>query len=116
MWLRWWLMRSFLLLRARVMSNLDYLCYIIYMFADYVFHDATLVNHRIDIYNESNEVLLSIHVNAATPDSTEIFKANTKGSVEAVNTMNTFIDFLRMIHDTHDHPFDVINRLVSINN
>ena len=98
------------------MSNVDYLCRIIYMFAEYMFNDATLVNHRVDIYNESNEVVLSIHVNAATPDSVEFIKANAKGSVEAVNAMNTFIDFLRMIHDRHDHPFDVIDRLVSINN
>lgn len=96
------------------MSDRDYLCYLIYMFADYMFSDATLVNGRIDIYNESNEVVLSIYVNAATPDSTEFIKANAKGSVEAVTVMNVFIDFLRMIHDRHEHPFDVINRLVSV--
>ena len=96
------------------MSDRDYLCYLIYMFADYMFSDATLVNGRIDIYNESNELVLSIYVNSATPDSTEFIKANTMGSVEAVTVMNVFINFLRMIHDRHEHPFDVINRLVSV--
>lgn len=95
-------------------TNADYLCYLIYMFADYMFSDATLVNGRIDIYNESNEVVLSIYVNAATPDSTEFIKANAKGSIEAVTVMNVFISFLRMVHDIHAHPFDVINRLVSV--
>lgn len=96
------------------MSNRDYLCYLIYMFADYMFSDATLVNGRIDIYNESNEVVLSIYVNGSTPDSTEFIKVNAKGSVEAVIVMNALINFLRMIHDRHEHPFDVINRLVSV--
>lgn len=96
------------------MSNRDYLCYLIYMFADYVFSDATLVNGRIDIYNESNEVVLSIYVNSATPDSTEFVKGNAKGSIEAVTVMNVFISFLRMVHDRHAHPFDVIDRLVSV--
>lgn len=96
------------------MSNLDYLCYIIYMFADYVFYDATLVSHRIDIYNESNDVILSIHVHSSTPDSAEFIKGNAKGSDEALIAMNYFIDFLRMIHDKHKHPFSVINTLVSI--
>ena len=96
------------------MSNRDYLCYLIYMFADYMFSDVTLVNGRVDIYNESNEVVLSIYVNAATPDSTKFIKGNAKGSVEAVTVMNVFIDFLRMIHDRHEHPFDVISRLVSV--
>ena len=96
------------------MTNRDYLCYLIYMFAEYMFSDATLVNGRVDIYNESNEVVLSIHVNADTPDSTEFIKANAKGSSEAVIVMNVFINFLRMIHDRHAHPFDVIDRLVSV--
>ena len=84
------------------------------MFADYMFSDATLVNGRIDIYNASSEVVLSIYVNAATPDSTEFITGNAKGSVEAITVMNVFIDFLRMVHDRHTHPFDVINRLVSV--
>lgn len=96
------------------MSNIDYLCYLTYMFADYMFFDATIINHRIDIYNASNDVILSLHVNGATPDSIEFVKGNAKGSVEAVVAMNYFVDFLRMIHDKHAHPFDVINRLVSI--
>lgn len=96
------------------MSDLDYLCYIIYMFAEYVFYDATLVNHRIDIYNENNEVVLSLHVKSAIPDSTEFIKGGAKGSTEAVIAMIYFIDFLRMIHDKHKHPFNVINRLVSV--
>lgn len=96
------------------MSDRDYLCYLIYMFADYMFSDATLINGRVDIYNESSEVVLSIYVNSTTPDSTEFIKANVKGSIEAVTVMNAFIDFLRMIHDRHEHPFDVINRLVSV--
>lgn len=96
------------------MSDRDYLCYLIYMFADYMFSDATLVNGRIDIYNESNEVVLSIYVNSATLDSIEFIKANAKGSIEAITVMNVFIDFLRMVHDRHVHPFDVINRLVSV--
>lgn len=96
------------------MSNRDYLCYLIYMFADYMFSDATLVNGRVDIYNESNEVVLSIYVNGSTPDSTEFIKANAKGSTEAVTVMNVLISFLRMIYVRHEHPFDVINRLVSV--
>lgn len=96
------------------MSNRDCLCYLIYMFAEYMFSDATLVNGRVDIYNESNEVVLSIYVNSDTPDSTEFIKANAKGSVEAVILMNVLINFLRMIHDRHEHAFDVINRLVSV--
>lgn len=67
------------LLMGSQMSNRDYLCYLIYMFADYMFSDATLINGRVDIYNESNEVVLSIYVNAATPDSTEFIKANANG-------------------------------------
>ena len=96
------------------MSNRDYLCYLIYMFANYMFSDVTLVNGRIDIYNESNEVALSIYVNAATPDSAEFIKGNAKGSVEAITVMNVIINFLRMVHSRHAHPFDVINRLVSV--
>lgn len=96
------------------MSNRDYLCYLIYMFTEYMFSDATLVNGRVDIYNESNELVLSIYVNAATPDSIEFIKANAKGSSEAVIVMNVFTNFLRMLHDRHAHPFDVINRLVSV--
>lgn len=96
------------------MSDRDYLCYLIYMFAGYMFSDATLVNGRVDIYNESNELILSIYVNSVTPDSTEFINGNAKGSVEAVIVMNVLINFLRMIHDRHEHPFDVINRLVSV--
>lgn len=95
------------------MNDRDYLCYIIYMFADYMFSDATLVNSRVDIYNSGNEVILSIHVHSITPDSVEFIKGNAKGSIEAVNVMNSLIDFLRMIHDKHDNPFSVIRRLVS---
>ena len=96
------------------MSNRDYLCHLIYMFAECMFSDATLVNGRVDIYNESNEVVLSIYVYSDTPDSTEFIKANAKGSVEAVTVMNVLINFLRMIHDRHEHPFYVIDRLVSL--
>lgn len=96
------------------MSNVDYLCYLIYMFAEYMFPDATIVNHRVDIYNESNEVTLSLHVYGDTPDSIDFIRGNVKGSAEAVVVMNCFINFLRMVHDRHAHPFDVINRLVSI--
>ena len=96
------------------MSNRDYLCYLIYMFAGYMFSDATLINGRVDIYNESNEVVLSIYVNGAIPDSTEFIKENAKGAIEAVTVMNVLISFLRMIHDRHEHPFDVISRLVSV--
>lgn len=96
------------------MTDRDYLCYLIYMFASYMFSNATLVNGRVDIYNESSEVVLSIYVNSSTPDSTEFIKANAKGSIEAVTVMNVLISFLRMIHDRHEHPFDVINRLVSV--
>lgn len=96
------------------MSDRDYLCYLIYMFADYMFSDATLINGRVDIYNESSEVVLSIYVNSSTPDSTVFSKTNVKGTVEAVTVMKVFINFLRMIHDRHEHPFDAINRLVSV--
>ena len=96
------------------MSDADYLCYLIYMYASYVFPDATMVSRRVNIYNEDNEVVLSLYVNGATPDSIEFVKANARRSTEAVTAMNCFIDFLRMIHDVHEHPFDVINRLVSI--
>ena len=96
-----------------IMNDRDYLCRLIYMFADYMFSDATLVNSRVDIYNSDNEVILSIHVYSNTPDSVEFIKGNAKGSIEAVNVMNSLIDFLRMIHDEHDNPFSVIRRLVS---
>lgn len=96
------------------MNNRDYLCYLIYMFADYMFSDATIVNGRVDIYNECNEVILSIHVYSSNPDSVTFIRGNAKGSTEAVAVMNDLISFLRMIHDKHDHPFDVINRLVSV--
>ena len=95
------------------MSDRYYLCYIIYMFADYMFSDATLVNSRVDIYNSDNEVILSIHVHSNIPDSVEFIKGNAKGSIEAVNVMNFLIDFLRMIHDEHDNPFSVIRGFVS---
>lgn len=96
------------------MSNRDYLCYLIYMFANYIFNDATLVNGRIDIYNEHDQIMLMIHVNGDTPDSTEFIKRNAKRSGEAVKIMNVFVDFLRMIHVKHSHPFNVITRLVSV--
>lgn len=96
------------------MSNRDYLCYLIYMFADYMFSDAILVNGRVDIYNESGEVVTSIYVNASTPDSTVFMNTGLKGDIEATTVMKVFINFLRMIHDRHEHPFDVINRLVSV--
>lgn len=44
------------------MSNRDYLCYLIYMFADYMFSDAAMVNGRVDIYNESNEVVNDVQI------------------------------------------------------
>lgn len=90
------------------MTNRDYLCYLIYMFADYMFSDATLVNGRVDIYNESNELVLSIYVNSDTPDSTEFIRGNAKGSVEAVTVMNVLINFLRMVHDRHEHPLTLL--------
>lgn len=96
------------------MNNRDYLRYLIYMFANYIFNGATLVNGRIDIYNEHDQIMLMIHVNGDTPDSVEFIKRNAKGSSKAINTMNVFIDFLRMIHDKHSHPFNVITRLVSV--
>ena len=96
------------------MSNKDYLSYLIYMFANYIFNDATLVNGRIDIYNEHDQIMLMINVNGVTPDSVEFVKRNVKGSSKAIKVMNVFIDFLRMIHDKHSHPFNVITRLVSV--
>lgn len=96
------------------MSDTDYLCYLVYMYASYMFPDATLVSRRVNIYDEDNEVILSLYVNSATPDSIEFVKANAGRSAEAVTVMNSFIVFLRMIHDVHAHPFDVINRLVSV--
>ena len=97
-----------------VMTNKDYLCYLIYMFADYIFNDATLVNGRIDIYNEYDKIVLIIRVNGDTPDSVDFINRCEKGSDEAVKIMNALIDFLRMIHDKHSRPFNVITRLVSV--
>lgn len=96
------------------MTNKDYLCYLIYMFANYMFSDATLVNGRIDIYNEHDQIVLMIKVNGSAPDSTEIINRKAKGSSEAVTVMNVFIDVLRMIHAKHEHPYAVISRLVSV--
>lgn len=96
------------------MTNADYLCYLIYMFADYMFSDATINSGRVDIYNEHNEVVLSIHVYSGSPDSVSFIRGNAKGANEAVAIMNVFISFLRMIHAKHAHPFYVINRLVSV--
>nr|DAR18436.1 MAG TPA: hypothetical protein [Caudoviricetes sp.] len=97
-----------------MMTNADYLCYLIYMFADYMFSDATIVSDTIDIYNEDSEVILSIHVYSGNPDSVTFIRGNGKGVVEAVTVMNVLISFIRMIHVKHSHPFHVINRLVSV--
>ena len=96
------------------MTNADYLCYLIYMFADYMFSDATITSGRVDIYNEYNEVILSIHVYNGNPDSVTFIRGNGKGVVEAVTVMNVLINFIRMIHAKHSHPFYVINRIVSV--
>lgn len=97
------------------MSNIDYLRYLIYMFADFIFNDAVIIGNRVEIYNDNNEVCLSIYVEFFNPDSTTFVRGNVKQSVEAVTIMNCFIDILRMIFHTHDNPADVIKRLVSIN-
>lgn len=97
------------------MTNRDYLCYLIYMFAYYMFSDATLVNGRIDIYNEYNNVALSIYVKGDTPDSINFVKGFEEETVGSFIVMNAFINFLRMIHDRHNNPFGVIRRLVSVN-
>ena len=96
------------------MTNADYLCYLIYMFADYMFSDATINCGRVDIYNEDNEVILSIHVYSANPDSVTFIRGNGKGAEESVTVMNVLISFIRMIHAKHSHPFYVINRIVSV--
>lgn len=99
---------------GEVMNNRDYLCYLIYMFAGYMFSDATLVNGRIDIYNEHNQIVLMIRVNGDSPDSVEFIKGDGKEAGKAVMVMNVLIDFLRMIHDKHSRPFNIITRLVSV--
>lgn len=97
-----------------MMTNADYLCYLIYMFADYMFSDATITSGRVDIYNEDNEVILSIHVYSGNPDSVTFIRGSGKGVVEAVTVMNVLISFIRMIHVKHSHPFHIINRIVSV--
>lgn len=97
-----------------MVTNADYLCYLIYMFANYMFSDATITGGIIDIYNEDNEVILSIHVYSGNPDSVTFIRGNGKGIAEAVIVMNVLISFIRMIHVKHSHPFHVINRIVSV--
>lgn len=97
------------------MDNRDYLCYLIYMFADYMFSDATLVNGRIDIYDEYNNIVLWIYVNGDTSDSIKIVEGFEEETAEAFTVMNIFISFIRMIHDRYNNPFGVIRRLVSVN-
>lgn len=97
------------------MSSIDYLRYLIYMFADFMFNYATIIGTRVNIYNDDNDVCLSVYVVYPTPESVEFVKHNVKQSVEAVNVMNTFIDSLRMIYALHDNPENVIKRLVSVN-
>ena len=97
------------------MTNIDYLRYLIYMFADFMFNDATITGNRVDIYNGDNEVCLSVYVDHPHPVNVTFIKGNVKQSVEAVNVMNTFIDSLRMIFLLHDRPANVIKRMVSVN-
>lgn len=97
------------------MSNIYYLRYLIYMFADFIFNDATIIGDRVEIYNDNNEVCLSIYVEGFNPDSITLVRGDVKQSAEAVIIMNCFIDILRMIFYMHDNPADVIKRLVSIN-
>nr|DAN45940.1 MAG TPA: hypothetical protein [Caudoviricetes sp.] len=96
------------------MNNGDYLCYLIYMFADYMFSNVTINSGRVDIYNEDGEVILSIHVYSGNPDSVVFIRGNGKGVTEVVTVMNVLISFIRMIHVKHSHPFYVINRIVSV--
>lgn len=96
------------------MNNGDYLCYLIYMFADYMFSNATINGGRVDIYNEDCKVILSILVYSGNPDSVVFIRGNGKGVAEAVTVMNVLICFIRMIHVMHSHPFYVINRIVSV--
>lgn len=63
-------------------SNKDYLCYLIYMFAYYIFNDVTLVNGRVDIYNEDSQIMLMIRVNGDIPDSVEFIRRNAKGATK----------------------------------
>lgn len=62
-----------------MVTNADYLCYLVYMFAGYMFSDATITGGSIDIYNEDNEVTLSIHVYSGNPDSVTFIRRNGKG-------------------------------------
>lgn len=114
MLLRWLLTNLHRFLGA-MMSNIDYLRYLIYMFADFIFNDATIIGNRVEIYNDNNEVCLSIYVEGFNPDYTTFVRGNVKQSAEAVIVMNCFIDTLRMIFHTHDNPADVIKRLVCVN-
>lgn len=97
-----------------MVTNADYLCYLIYMFADYMFSNATITGDIVDIYNEDNKVILSIQVYSDNPDSVTFIRGNGKGIAEAVIVMNVLISFIRMIHVKHSHPFHVINRIVSV--
>lgn len=96
------------------MSDVDFLRYLIYMFAEFMFNDAVITGNRVDVYNDDNAVCLSIYVDKPYPDSITIIKGNVKQSVEATNIMNTFIDSLRMIYVLHYNPANVIKRMVSV--
>lgn len=96
------------------MNNKDYLCYLIYMFAEYMFSDATLTTGRVDIFNCHDEITLSINVLSDNLDSIVVTRKDVRGSEESAIVMNVFINFIRMIYVKHDHPFDVIRRLVSV--
>ena len=114
MWLKWLLMRLFLLLRV-TMSDVDYLIEFIYLIADYLFYDATKYDNRVNIYNSAGRCLLTIYVNSFDPDGIVIHDGSVNGSIECINAMNCYIDLFRMICDLHRHPEDVIKRMVDLN-
>ena len=97
------------------MNDIDCLTKFIYMVADYLFHDATKYKNRVNIYNTAGGCLATIYVGSTDPDDIVIYDGCVNGSVEAMNVMRVVIDIVRMTHDLHRHPEDVIRRLVDAN-
>ena len=93
----------------------DNLVQFIYLFADYLFYDATVYENRVAIYNAAGECLLTIYVESFDPDRIIFYDGCVNGSLICINTTRHVVDLFRMICDLHRHPEDVIKRLVDLN-
>lgn len=90
----------------------DNIANIFYMFAGYFFYDATLYNHRVNIYNCNGENMVCIYVYTNNLDGVEMYSGVANGSAAAMNTMFTVLEFLKMICDKHKHPEELIKAIL----